>query len=208
MAPSSEPSDETLIRDHLAGSTTAFDALVSRHAAGVTAAIERLGLDHHRALDVAQEVFLSVHGLLPRYRFEGKFRSMVYSIALNRARDAKRSERRSRIVFLHDARDPGAAPGGDEASRATSYDPTPAHDERADIRAALDRVPMPFRKAVHLRDVIGLSYEEIADALGVKTGTAKSRVNRGRLLFRDVWNERMNENGDRGERSHGGGVDA
>lgn len=169
-----ERSDATLVRAHLDGDPTAFDAIVSAHAAGVISAVERVVGDHHLALDVAQDAFLELHRVLPRYREEGKFRAMLYSIALNRARDARRSRGRAKLVFLD-------APG----EQAAAPDPVAASDERAAIEAALARVDEPFRSAVHLRDVLGFDYGEIATALDVEVGTAKSRVNRGRLQFRD-----------------------
>ena len=177
--------DETLVRDHLTGSEHAFARLVERHAAGLTAAIERLVEDHHLALDLAQEVFVKVHELLPGYRYQGRFRAWLYSIGLNRARDALRQQKRSRLVFLEES--------DVRARRELTFDPAPARECRQRVEAALDQVPPPFREAVVLRDLAGLTYAELAEALGCEVGTAKSRVNRGRMAFRDQYRGLMDE---------------
>ena len=187
--------DEALVRDHLAGSVTAFERLVERHAPGVAAAIERLVGDHHLALDLAQEVFIKLHARLPHYRFEGRFRALLYAAALNRARDALRERKRSRLVFLEET--------GAHETGALVHDPGPDRERRVRIEAALERVPEPFREAVFLRDVVGLSYDELAASLDCEPGTAKSRVNRGRLAFRDHYLGRARaENGKTGGEPH------
>ena len=131
--------DEALIRAHLDGSEAAFARILERHAAGVASAM--VG-DHHLALDLAQDVFIKLHRQLPRYRFEGRFRSMLYGIALNRARDALREKKRSRLVFFEET--------GPRQDRAFARDPADSHAERALIETALDRVSSPFREALLL----------------------------------------------------------
>jgi len=177
--------DEALIRAHLKGSETAFERILERHAAGVASTIERLVGDHHLALDLAQEVFIKLHHQLPRYRFKGRFRSLLYGMALNRARDALREKKRSRLVFFEE--------GGPRPDRAVARDPADVHEQRALIEAALDRVPNPFREALVLVDRTGLSYREAARALGCRLGTVRSRVSRGRLAFREHYTELLGE---------------
>ncbi len=174
-----ETCNEELIRAHLNGSAEAFKRLLERHAPELVSLLERMLNDHHLALDITQEVFIKLHGMLPRYRFEGRFRSMLYSMALNRARDALRKKKRSRTVFLGDSRK--------HRDEALVPDPAEKHDLRTLIEEALDKVPDPFRQALYLRDVAGLSYSEAAETLGCSLGTVKSRVNRGRLAFRDIY---------------------
>ncbi len=110
---------------------------------------------------------------------------MLYAMAMNRGRDALRRRQRSRIVYLDEVEGRG--------DDVMTHDPTAAMDERAQIEAALDRVQPPFQEAVYLRDLVGLSYEEAARALGVSLGTVKSRVNRGRMAFRDHYFELSSE---------------
>jgi RNA polymerase sigma-70 factor (ECF subfamily) len=116
---------------------------------------------------------------LPRFRPEGSFRSWLFSIALNHVRDAARSERRSRVVYFDEFRFAPAASG--------KHDPRGRTEEKAVIENAMREVTEPFRSAVILVDVMQLSYEEAAESLGCRVGTVKSRVNRGRLAFRDEY---------------------
>jgi len=187
--------DEVLIRAHLNGSESAFERILERHAAGVASAIERLVGDHHLALDLAQEVFIKLHHQLPRYRFEGRFRSMLYGMALNRARDALREKKRSRLVFFQES--------GPRPDRALAPDPADVLEQRATSGTALGRVSSPFREAVVLVDQAGLSYQEAALALKCRLGTVRSRVNRGRLAFREHYTELVGEG--RGTRNKEGG---
>ena len=187
--------DEKLVGEHLNGSARAFRRLVEIHAPNIVSLVERMVSDHHLALDISQEVFIKLHEVLPRYRFKGRFRSMLYSMAINRARDALRKKQRSRIVFLDTSRmrkrnDPGQDPAEDA-------------EQRSAIEHALDRVPAPFKEALCLRDVAGLSYKEAADALGCEIGTVKSRVNRGRLAFRDLYTGLTGKNGQSGHTPKG-----
>lgn len=73
------------------------------------------------------------------------------------------------------------------APASERYNPSGRVEEVAAIDAALQAVPEPFGAALHLVDVVGTSYQEAADSLGCSLGTVKSRVNRGRLAFRDLY---------------------
>jgi RNA polymerase sigma-70 factor (ECF subfamily) len=194
VKPKEEIQDEELIRAHLSGSELAFRQLVERHAPELTSVVERMVKDHHLALDIAQEVFIKLHGLLPRYKFKGRFRSMLYAMAINQARDAFRKKNRSRIVYFEEPRKQGEA----EAGR----DPFESRDQRALIEEALARVPEPFREALYLRDIAGFSYQEAAEALGCDLGTVKSKINRGRLAFRDRYSALNQEHERRSEGGH------
>lgn len=177
MEPSTAITDEGLALRAAAGRRDAFEALVFRYGAALLAVVERQAGDHHEALDLVQEVWLKVFRALPRYQPGGSFRSWLFSIALNHGRDARRRRQRSRVVFIDEYR-ADAAPGGDPSGRA---------EEHAAIETALAAVPEPFRTALLLVDVTGLSYEEAAASLDCAVGTVKSRVSRGRFAFRDVY---------------------
>ena len=188
--------DEILVRAHLDGSETAFRELVDRHAPNLAAVLERRVGDYHLALDLLQEVFIKLYRMLPRYRFEGRFRSLLYSMALNRARDALRKKKRSKTVYLEDHEINEIEP--------LTYTPVESRDQRRFIDAVLRRVESPYHEALYLRDVAGLSYREVAQTLDCSQGTVKSRVNRGRLAFRDIYLKMTGETTyrSRGER-HG-----
>jgi RNA polymerase sigma-70 factor (ECF subfamily) len=170
-------SDEELAGRAAGGEREAFEVLLRRYAPAVVAVVEAQVGDHHLALDLAQEVWLKVYRGLAGFETERRFRPWLFSIALNCARDSHRRETRTRVVYLDEYRDPPHAhPSSDPSGRA---------EERAVIASALARVVEPYRTAVQLVDVLGLSYEEAALSLRCSLGTVKSRVNRGRLAFRD-----------------------
>lgn len=171
--------DEQLALDAAGGSRDAFEELVQRFGAAVRGVIEKNVEDYHLAFDLAQEVWVKVFRALPRWQPTGSFRSWLFSVALNHVRDAKRSKARSRIVYLDEFRTTPAAP--------KANNPHGRHEEQSAITAALTAVPEPYRTAVVLVDVNGLSYEEAAESLGCAVGTVKSRVNRGRFAFKDLY---------------------
>ena len=190
-----EATDDQLAAQAAAGTRDAFEDLVVRYGAPVLAVVEKQVGEHHAALDLSQEIWIKVFRALPRYRPGGSFRSWIFSIALNHVRDARRREQRSRVVYIDEYRSPPPSPRKD--------DPRGRTEEQAAIELALGRVPEPFRSAVMLVDVLELSYEEAARSLDCAVGTVKSRVNRGRFAFREVY-EQGDEDQGRGVGAPGG----
>lgn len=174
-----DSSDDELAASAAAGDRDAFEVLVRRYGPHLQGVVDHQVRDPHRGLDLAQEIWLKVFRALPRFRPEGSFRSWLFSIALNHVRDSERAERRSRVVYLDEFRSP--------PSTSAKHDPRGRTEEKAVIESALQGVLEPFRSAVILVDVMQLSYEEAANSLGCRVGTVKSRVNRGRLAFRDEY---------------------
>ncbi|HEY8394661.1 MAG TPA: sigma-70 family RNA polymerase sigma factor [Thermaerobacter sp.] len=178
--------EEVLVERARAGDVEAFTALVERYEVPVYNLCLQLVGQPADAADVAQEVFLRVYTHLARFRGDARFRTWLYRVAVNTCRDELR--RRSRRPAPAAAPPSGRHRGGD-AGDGGSGDPVRAvlaREAGAEVQAALGRLPEPFRAAVVLRDVHGLSYQEVAAVLGVATGTAKSRVHRGRVLLRDM----------------------
>ena len=144
------------------------------------------------ALDAAQEVFVRLFTRADKYHPSGSFRAWLFRIATNVAIDAIRSRRRRFFGWSRRQKRPSeqARPLTDDL--ATLPDPgSGALDglidrERASIvRQAVQTLPARYRAALVLRDLQDLSYEEVADVLGIRVGTVKSRVNRARNLRRE-----------------------
>ncbi len=169
-------SDEMLAAEATAGSRAAFELLVERYGGSVVSLLERRLRDHHLALDLAQEAWVRVFHALSQFDPGRSFRAWLFSIVVNAARDEGRRRERSRVVSLEEFRESLAAKEDREHT-----------DERAVIEESLDCVDEPFRTALLLVDIEGLSYDEAATSIDVAIGTMKSRVNRGRLAFRDHW---------------------
>jgi RNA polymerase sigma-70 factor (ECF subfamily) len=136
-------------------------------------------LTGHRddALDLSQEVLLRVRKGLRSYQ-PGSFEGWLWRITRNAFIDeTRRRKRRPTVPLPDDDRSPlGVAPGADEALAAMRLDD--------DIQSALLALPVEFREAVVLCDVVGLTYDEIAAAAGVPVGTVRSRIHRGRSMMR------------------------
>jgi RNA polymerase sigma-70 factor (ECF subfamily) len=174
--------DEALVAQAAEGDRGAFTALVERYGVRVLAVIEKQIADHHGAHDLAQEVWLRVFGALRNFRTDASFRPWLFAIVFNCVRDEhhSRARRKSHVQDLQPAHIAGAAAPG-------RYDPSGRIEEFDTIDRALALVPEPFRAALQLVDALGFSYEEAARSLDCSAGTVKSRVHRGRLAFRDVY---------------------
>ncbi|MET9067654.1 RNA polymerase sigma factor SigE [Streptosporangium sandarakinum] len=161
-----------------------WEEVVRTHSARVYRLAYRLTGNVHDAEDLTQEVFVRVFRSLSNYT-PGTFEGWLHRITTNLFLDMAR--RRQRIRFEGLADDAAERLRGREPSPAQAYDDT--HLE-PDIQAALDALAPEFRAAVVLCDIEGLSYEEIAATLGVKLGTVRSRIHRGRAQLRDALEHR------------------
>lgn len=156
----------------------AWEDVVRDHGDRVFRLAYRLTGNRHDAEDLTQEVFVRVFRSLSQYT-PGNFGGWVHRITVNLFLDGARRKARIRFDALPD----------DAGDRLAGREPTPAEvfddsEYAADIQAALDRLTPDFRAAVVLCDVEGLTYEEIADVLGIKLGTVRSRIHRGRAALR------------------------
>lgn len=156
-----------------------WDEVVRQHSARVYRLAYRLSGNAHDAEDLTQETFVRVFRSLANYQ-PGTFEGWLHRITTNLFLDLVR--RRQRIHFdalPEDAeRMPGSAPSPEQVYADTYLDPQ--------IQAALDALPPDFRVAVVLCDIEGLTYQEIAATLGIKLGTVRSRIHRGRVQLREA----------------------
>lgn len=197
--PTSKSDDGSLVRNAALGDERAFAGLVERYGAQVLGVLEKQVVDHHAACDLAQEVWIKVHRGLAGFRAGAAFRPWLFAIALNCARDDHRARGTERARTLPSTGGDGEALAGRAAPER--YEPTGQVDEAQAIDAALAAVPEPFRSALHLVDVVGLDHAEAAAALACATGTVKSRVHRGRLHFRELYEELCRAPAERAPRS-------
>jgi RNA polymerase sigma-70 factor, ECF subfamily len=164
-----------------------WEEIVSTHSARVYRLAYRLTGNQHDAEDLTQEVFVRVFRSLSTYT-PGTFEGWLHRITTNLFLDTVRRKQRIRFDALAD----------DAAERLPSREPTPqqyfndTHFD-ADVQQALDILAPEFRAAVVLCDIEGLSYEEIAATLGVKLGTVRSRIHRGRSQLRKALQHRSPE---------------
>lgn len=157
-----------------------WDEIVRQHSARVYRLAYRLTGDPHEAEDLTHDVFVRVFRSLHTYR-PGTFEGWLHRITTNLFLDKVRRRQRIRFDALTEelsARLPLRASGTDpeQVYEMTHLD--------ADIQEALNALPPQFRAAVVLSDIEGCTYEEVAQALGIKMGTVRSRIHRGRALLR------------------------
>ncbi len=171
-----------------AGEREAFEQLVIRFHRNIYGLLYRLLGDREEARDATQETFLKVYRHIGRFRGECELKTWIYRIALNQAANWHRWWRRNgdRILSFDSLRDETHA-GSLENLADPQADPEQqaiAREEERLLADALARIKPVFRTALLLRDVEGLTYEEIAATLQVSVGTVKSRIARGRELLR------------------------
>jgi RNA polymerase sigma-70 factor (ECF subfamily) len=182
------PDDEVVGRC-LAGDTEAFGRLVTRYQDRIHHACLRIVGDRETALEMAQETFLRAYRRLATFRRGARFSTWLFAIAINQCR----SELRRRKTVKH--RPPlslDASRVDEEGGRwePPSSEPDPSdraarHELAVRLQRELAELPETFRIPIVLRDVDGLSYEEIAEAIGAPVGTVRSRIHRGRIALRD-----------------------
>ena len=163
-------SDEDLVRRFVSdGLSDAVDVLLRRHQDRVLGLAYRILGNRADALDASQEVFVAVFRKAASFRHQSAFTTWLYRLTVNACNDHAR--RGSRL------------PQPAEAVDVASPDAIGRADDRIAIAGALARLPLEQRTAVVMRDLLGLSYEEIAEATGSAVGTVKSRISRGRLAL-------------------------
>src|SRR5215217_4949708 len=156
-----------------------WDEVVRQHSARVYRLAYRLSGNQQDAEDLTQETFIRVFRSLAEYT-PGTFEGWLHRITTNLFLDLVRRRRRIRFDALPEdtERLPGRAPSPEQVYVDTHLDPQ--------VQAALDALPPDFRAAVVLCDIEGLTYEEIAATLGIKLGTVRSRIHRGRVQLRQA----------------------
>jgi RNA polymerase sigma-70 factor, ECF subfamily len=181
----------TAVFDATGDKTTmpSWDELVRQHADRVYRLAYRLSGNQHDAEDLTQETFIRVFRSVQNYQ-PGTFEGWLHRITTNLFLDMVRRRARIRMEALPEDYDRVPA---DEPNPEEIY-----HDSRLgpDLQAALDSLPPEFRAAVVLCDIEGLSYEEIGATLGVKLGTVRSRIHRGRQALRDYLAAHSEHGGD------------
>ena len=186
--PPSSDSDAVLVQRAVAGDQRAFELLVIKYQRRLQRLIGRLVRDTDLVEDIAQETFIRAYRALPQFRGESQFYTWLYRIAVNTAKkflqERKRSPTMSDRAFLPNE-------DNDETFRVVVEpinDETPesvlaAKEIAAAVNSGLAALPLDLRQALTLREIEGLSYEEIAAVMDCPMGTVRSRIFRARELI-------------------------
>lgn len=177
-----------LVHELQAGSETAFDWLVTHYHAPVYNLILSMLADTSDAADGTQEVFLKAFRGIRKFRQGSSLKTWLYRIAIREALNHKRWFKRhlQKNVPIDGQPVEGRARIEIEDSGATPFEQLASQEIQLAVQAALQQVPDIFRSAVILRDLEGLSYEEVAEVLECSVGTVKSRILRGRRALKEI----------------------
>jgi len=169
--------DVALIERCLRREQSAWEEIVARYRRKVFHIAYKFTGKHDEAEDLSQEIFLKVFKSLDKFNRDADFSTWLSSVARNYCIDYYRASKREKEVLVEDlvAFDLAVATSGSNPQRALED-----RDRRSFLRRGLDGLPEKLREAVILRDLHGLSYQEMADRLRLPEGTVKSRINRGR----------------------------
>jgi len=173
------PGDPELVERMRASDPDALRMIVERYQDRIFALIWGIVRDRHEVEDVAQEVFLKVFTKIDAFDGRSRFYTWLYRVAANTAKDhLKKRSRRPSVALEDDARIETGTPGpADSAERA---------EVRSRVRAAIGGLPVRYREVLALRELDGLSYNEIAAVLRVSIGTVESRLHRARARLKGV----------------------
>lgn len=187
--PSSEPasagdSDALLVERTVAGDQKAFELLVIKYQRRIQRLIGRMVRDVDLVEDIAQETFIRAYRALAQFRGEAQFYTWLYRIAVNTAKKALMELKRNPTVSENSFKsgdDDETSPLENELTSSETPEALLASKEIAQmVNAAMDALPQELRQAISLREIEGLSYEEIAEAMNCPIGTVRSRIFRAR----------------------------
>jgi len=179
-------SDLQLVERTVAGDQRAYELLVIKYQRRIERLIGRMVRDVDLVQDIAQETFLRAYRALHQFRGDAQFYTWLYRIAVNTAKKTLMDLKRDPLITESALR--SAVDDDDETSvmtRELTTDDTPetllaAQEVAQAVNTALQALPQELRQAVTLREIEGLSYEEIAKAMGCPIGTVRSRIFRAR----------------------------
>ncbi len=182
-----EDEDALLVSSFLSGNATAFDRIVHKYRDRIVAFCVRQVRNAPDGEDLAQDVFVKAYKNLSKFRSDAKLSTWLYQIAVNACKNHRRSWWRrlmqSRPHLCENAGDDGSQRDPVNEIEDTRYIPSKDLERyrlAASLEKALQTLSAPARELVLLRDVQGLSYEEIAAITGLPGGTVKSRLSRAR----------------------------
>ncbi len=181
-----ETTDQALVERVQRGDRAAFDLLVLKYQHRIVKLVSRYVYDGTEALDVAQEAFLKAWRALPNFRGDSAFYTWLYRIAINTAKNHLVAQSRRPASHGLDLQDPEQY----EMDARLADTDTPerlllTEEIRQTVIRAIDELPDELRTAIMLRELEGLTYEEIAEAMECPIGTVRSRIFRAREAIDD-----------------------
>jgi RNA polymerase sigma-70 factor (ECF subfamily) len=172
--------DRKLVELAQEGSEEAFSELVRLYQSKVFSMALNFTRDRETADDLSQEIFLKAYLALPKFRFGSEFGTWLYRVALNHVRDFLRKKGKVKEVSLEEI---GEIPISDDGVEKREKEREEERTKRL-LHAHVETLPVKYRIVLTLRDIQGLSYDEISRVLKVSSGTVDSRLHRARKMLR------------------------
>jgi RNA polymerase sigma-70 factor (ECF subfamily) len=179
--------DQLLVERAQGGDRRAFDLLVLKYQQKIVKLVMRYVRDPTEALDVSQEAFVKAYRALPGFRGESAFYTWLYRIAINTAKNYLVALQRKPVGYDLDAQDPEYAERNVQLRDEETPEGIAMQEQlRETVEQAIAALPEELRTAIVLREIEGLSYEEIAAAMDCPVGTVRSRIFRAREAIDEV----------------------
>lgn len=176
-----EQLDEELVLRVQQGDKSAYDVLVIRYQHKIIQLVNRYVKDHSEAQDVAQEAFIKAYRALGSFRGDSAFYTWLYRIAINTAKNYLVSRNRRSTDYQVDVQDAEAIENAPQLQGLDTPERQLLGEEIVKtIQTAIENLPEEMRVAIMLRELEGMSYEEIAEAMDCPVGTVRSRIFRAR----------------------------
>ncbi|MGE0371464.1 MAG: RNA polymerase sigma factor RpoE [Gammaproteobacteria bacterium] len=176
--------DQALVERVQNGDKKAFDILVQKYQYRLTKLISRYVYDQSEVMDVAQEAFIKAYRALPSFRGESAFYTWLYRIGVNTAKNYLVSQGRRPPSVDIDAEEAGYLEGESDLKEYATPEHLLVRDEiQNTVHSAIEKLPEDLRTAIILRELDGLSYEEIAERMDCPVGTVRSRIFRAREVI-------------------------
>jgi len=173
--------DQTLVERVQQGDKSAFDILVLKYQSKIIQLVNRYVHDPDEAMDVAQEAFIKAYRAIGRFRGDSAFYTWIYRIAINTAKNHLVASGRRPPTGDIDAQDAEQYEGATGLREYATPERMILKDEiEKTVASAIDELPDDLKTAITLRELEGLSYEEIAQAMECPIGTVRSRIFRAR----------------------------
>ena len=189
----SSDQDAALVRAIQAGDMAAFDQMVVKHKDKLFNMVYWFLGDYQEANECSQEIFIKVFKSIKKFRSESSFSTWLYRIAINTCKNRLKSSAyrwKKKTVPLEN---PESSEQGNRSYKIQNDSPSPANElEKKErlmmIQKAINGLPQEQNRVIVLRDIQGLSYQEIVDVTGLNLGTVKSRLARARMELRNKLN--------------------
>ncbi|MCA6216819.1 RNA polymerase sigma factor RpoE [Ideonella sp. B7] len=177
--------DAALVERVKQGDVRAFEMLVVKYQRRIERLIGRMVRDSDLVFDIAQETFIRAYRALPQFRGDSAFYTWLYRIAVNTAKKALADLKRDPVITeaafaVSSDEDETSSPQTEQTDMATPDAVLASKEIAATVNAAIDALSEDLRQAITLREIEGLSYEEIAEVMNCPIGTVRSRIFRAR----------------------------